>query len=150
MKAVEDAHRRSIIEICSKDYSPAQIEKYSAINYSSEIWEKSINDDYHLVVEVKNIIEGFCHAKIGDNGDGHIVGLYFSPVIAGQGIGRKVIEMTFNYLDQYMPRKIVLTGTVTAKPFYEKMGFIAVERKIITIRGAELPCYRMEKVLKEK
>ena len=116
MKAVEDAHRKSIIKICSKDYSPDQIEKYSAINYSSENWEKSINNDYHLVVEVNNTIEGFCHAKIGDNGDGHIVGLYFSQVIAGQGIGRKVIEMTFNYLDQFMPRKIVLTGTVTAKP----------------------------------
>ena len=31
MKSVEDAHRRSILEICSKDYTSDQIEKFAGV-----------------------------------------------------------------------------------------------------------------------
>ena len=147
MKSVEDAHRKSILEICSKDYTPGQIEKFSGVKYTSDIWENSINKEYHIVVESNGKIEGMCHAKVRENGDGEIVGLYFTKEIAGKGIGRKVVEMAFDYLDQFNPKKIILTGTVTAKPFYERMGFVEVEEKKANIRGAEITCFLMEKVL---
>jgi putative acetyltransferase len=150
MKAVEDAHRRSILKICSKDYTPDQIEKFAGVKYTSDIWENSVNNEYHIVVEVDGNIEGMCHAKIREDGDGEIVGLYFTEEVAGKGIGREIVEMAFDYLDQFSPKKIVLTGTVTAKPFYEKMGFVEVEEKKINIRGADLTCFRMEKIINAK
>ncbi|MBT4790185.1 MAG: GNAT family N-acetyltransferase [Halobacteriovoraceae bacterium] len=145
MKSVEDAHRRSILEICSNDYTLDQIEKFSGVKYSAEIWDNSVNNEYHIVVEVSGRVEGMCHAKLREDGDGEIVGVYFSKVIAGQGIGRDVVEMAFDYLDQFKPKNIILTGTLTAKPFYEKMGFVEVEKKKINCRGALLDCFKMEK-----
>ncbi len=147
MNSVEDAHRRSIIEVCSKDYTADQIAKYSAVKYSPEVWENSVNNHFHVVVEVKGKIEGMCHARLLEDGVGEIVGLYFSRVILGKGIGREVIEMAFEYLDQFDIKKIRLTGTVTAKPFYEKMGFIEIEKLQQNIRGAMLDCFRMVKEL---
>ena len=147
MRSVEDAHRRSILEICSKDYTADQIEKFSGVKYTSDIWDNSINNEYHIVVEVDGKIEGMCHAKLREDGDGEIVGLYFSKVISGQGIGREVVEMAFKYLEQFRLKKIVLTGTVTAKHFYKKMGFVEKVEKKINIRGAEITCYSMEKSL---
>jgi ribosomal protein S18 acetylase RimI-like enzyme len=88
-----------------------------------------------------------CHAKIREDGDGEIVGLYFTKEVAGKGLGREIVEMAFDYLNQYEPKKIVLTGTVTAKSFYEKMGFVETEEKKMNIRGAELTCFKMEKIL---
>jgi len=34
LKGVENAHRISIRELCSKDYLPNQIERWSDINYT--------------------------------------------------------------------------------------------------------------------
>jgi putative acetyltransferase len=150
MKSVEDAHRSSIQEICSRDYTEDQIESYSFVKYTLDRWENSVNNDYHIVVEVDGNVEGFCHAKMLDNGDGEVVGLYFTRKIVGQGIGRKVVENAFDYLNKYNPKKIVLTGTITAKPFYEKMGFIEIEKKKINMRGAELTCFKMDKLLNER
>ncbi len=150
MKAVEDAHRRSIVEICSKDYSEEQIEKYSDVRYTPERWENSINMDYHISVEVDGIIEGMCHSRLREDGDGEILGLYFSKIIAARGIGREVVKMAFDYFNQFNPPKIVLTGTVTAKAFYEKMGFIEIEDKTIDLRGVKLRCFQMEKPFAQK
>ena len=150
MKSVENAHRRSILEICSKDYTSDQIEKFAGVKYTSDIWANSINNEYHISIEVNGSIEGMCHAKIREDGDGEIVGLYFTKELAGKGLGREIVEMAFDYLDKYKPRKIVLTGTVTAKPFYEKMGFVETEEKKMNIRGADLTCFRMEKNLDGK
>jgi len=145
MKAVEDAHRRSIQNICSKDYTSHEIEKFSAVKYSTDIWENSIHNDYHIVIERDGIIEGMCHAKMNDNRIGEIVGLYITDKVIGTGCGRKLTEMAFEYLLKFNPIKITLTGTKTAKPFYEKMGFKEIEEKIVDIRGAQLTCYQMEK-----
>lgn len=147
MKSVEGAHRRSILEICSKDYSADQIEKYAEVKYTSDIWENSINNEYHISVEVDGNIEGMCHAKVCENGDGEIVGLYFTKKIAGQGLGRKVVEMAFEYLSSFKPKKIILTGTITAKGFYETMGFVEIEKKQVNLRGALIDCFQMEKKL---
>ena len=147
MKSVENAHRRSILEICSKDYTSDQIEKFAGVKYTSDIWANSINNEYHISIEVNGSIEGMCHAKIREDGDGEIVGLYFTKELAGKGLGREIVEMAFDFLFKYKPKKIVLTGTATAKPFYERMGFVQIEEKRINIRGAEIKCFNMEKNL---
>lgn len=145
MKAVEDAHRRSIKKICSKDYSPEQIEKFAAVKYTEDRWEHSINNDYHIVVEKDGVVEGMCHAKVHENGEGEIVGLYFTDKVIGRGIGRKVMEFAFEYMKEHKAKKFFLNGTITAKPFYEKMGFQVVEKKKASIRGTEIDCFLMER-----
>lgn len=144
MHAVEDAHRKSIQEICSKDYDEDQISKWSNVNYNEEIWANTIHNEYHLVVEVDGQVEGLCHAKVDQHGHGHIVGLYFTKVVAGKGIGKEVFEMAMNYLREVGAKNIFIVGTVTAKGFYEKMGFHVAEKTQTTTRGATLECYKME------
>lgn len=145
MQAVESAHRKSIIELCSKDYTPEQIDKYSNVKYTPDRWEASVNNDYHICVEVDGVIEGMCHSRIREDGHGEILGLYFTKAIAGNGIGREIVEMAFEYFKKFNPAKIVLTGTVTAKPFYVKLGFREIKEKTIILRGVEIECFEMEK-----
>ncbi|MCB9091396.1 MAG: GNAT family N-acetyltransferase [Halobacteriovoraceae bacterium] len=147
LNEVMDAHRRSILELCSKDYDENQIKCWSSINYSSDIWECSVNKEFHLVLEKNNKIEGFCHACVHGNSVGEIKGLYFTKEIAGQGYGRKVIEKSLDYLKKYNCNKCIISGTKTAKPFYEKMGFNCIEDQTLNIRGADLTCYKMEMYL---
>ncbi len=147
MEAVMDAHHRSIVELCSKDYNEEQIRCWSSVKYSDEIWRNSIENEYHLAIEKNGKIEGFCHSCVHKDGIGEIKGLYFTKEISGQGYGRKAFEKSLSFFKENECKKIIITGTKTAKPFYEKMGFSCMDKKVLNIRGAELICYSMEMYL---
>jgi putative acetyltransferase len=144
MIEVMRAHRLSIKEICSKDYNPEQIEKWSDVKYTNEIWEDSVNKDIYYVIEVDGRIEGFCHSQVHANNVGEIKGLYFTKVVQGTGLGREVFELSMNNLRADGCKTFFIFATKTAKGFYEKMGFREVESLNIQVRGANLECYKME------
>lgn len=143
-RSVEAAHIRSIREVCSKDYSADQIEKWSAIKYSDDIWHNTVNRDCCYLVVKGSVTYGFCHAKIHENNRGEIVGLYFTPEIIGQGLGRTVFDKCMTYLDEHLTKTIFIRGTKTARGFYEAMGFKVIESGTLQIRGAEIAYYYME------
>jgi putative acetyltransferase len=147
MKSVMRAHKLSIEEICSKDYTSEQIAKWADVNYSNDFWEKSVQEENHFLIEVANSIEGFCHSMVHENGDGEIKGLYFTKVINGRGIGREVFELSIDFLRQNRCPKVFIFATKTAKGFYEKMGFVEIDQLLINVRGADLECFKMEKNL---
>lgn len=53
MLKVQIVHRDSIIDLCSKDYTSDEIKHYSNVIYTEDIWQRSINDQYHIVVELE-------------------------------------------------------------------------------------------------
>ncbi len=148
MAGVMDAHRRSILELCSKDYRPEQIQAWANVNYSKDIWQRNIELEFHYVIEREKQIEGFCHSRIHDDGTGEIKGLYFTKKISGLGLGRKVFELCMRHIYERNCPTVLITATKTAKGFYEKMGFRIVQEAVIPIRGIEVECFRMEMVLK--
>lgn len=148
MESVMKAHKLSIEQICSKDYSEFQISKWADVNYSTDVWVKSVTDELHYVVELEGSIQGFCHSKVHENGDGEIKGLYFTKAISGRGIGRELFELSMKNLIENHCSRVFIFATKTAKGFYQKMGFNEIEALTINVRGADLECFRMEKLLK--
>lgn len=144
MPEVIRAHSVSIKELCSKDYTPEQIEKWSDVNYSKEIWKTSVINEFHYVIEVDGRIEGFCHSKVHDDSKGEIKGLYFTRVVQGKGLGRELFELAMKNLRGCGCKEFFIFATKTAKGFYEKMGFVEVESLNIQVRGSVLECYKME------
>lgn len=144
---VNDAHVRSIREVCSKDYEPHQIEAWSSVIYDQEIWDKNVTNDIFYVLEKAGRVEGMIHGRVHDNSIGEIMGLYFTPEIIGQGYGRKAFEIVMDEIKQTKPEKVVISGTVTARPFYEAMGFSVKEIKLSNIRGVDIQTNEMELIL---
>ncbi|WP_417334717.1 GNAT family N-acetyltransferase [Halobacteriovorax marinus] len=144
MEAVNAAHRRSIKEVCSKDYTAEQIEKWSDVTYALERWKNTIENECCYILEQNNEIYGVCHSKIHDDNRGEIVGLYLTPEVIGKGLGRKIFEKCLSYVKDFKPALVFINGTITAKGFYEAMGFHAVEEKQINIRGADVKIHYME------
>lgn len=143
---VNRAHVYSIKEICSKDYTPLQIDRWSDLKYSDDIWSNTVLNDCCYVLEEKDNseIHGFCHAKIHPDGRGEIVGLYFTSDVVGKGMGREIFLKCLEYLKAHQARVIFLIGTKTAKGFYQKMGFEIIYKKVAQIRGVEIECFYME------
>jgi len=143
--AVKEAHIRSIREVCSKNYSSRQIEAWAQPPYSDEMWERALKTQYHQLVEVDGKIEGFCHATVHEDGTGEILGLYLTSKATGLGVGKEIALQALEYIRSHQPKKIIVESTLTAKGFYEKLGF-KLDYEILDhkIRGEIIECFRME------
>ena len=63
---------------------------------------------------------------------GEIVALFVSPDYAGQGVGRRLADLALEIASDIDSGEIVLESTLTAMPFYQKLGFTEVSRGFFT------------------
>jgi hypothetical protein len=79
------AHRRSIRELCSKDYTSEQIAAWSGMNFQEDRWCQTMDQDLVLVIsDQQDNIFGFEHLQVHGDSDAEIAGLYFVPEATGQ------------------------------------------------------------------
>ncbi len=147
-KEMFDAHKRSIREICSKDYRPEQIEAWAGFQYIPEHWPTTMQKDYVWVVVVEGRVQGFGHFILKSVVQGIVGGLYFAPEVTGLGAGKKILQEMFTIAQDKKLEKITLDATKTAKKFYELVGFKQIsDVKMLSIRGQEIESVPMEKCL---
>lgn len=93
-KRIIEAHRRSIREVCSKDYNQEQIAGWSGRNFKEERWCQTIDKDFVWVIsnDTQNIF-GFGHLKFIENAQAEIAGFYFIPEVIGRGFGKQLIQL---------------------------------------------------------
>lgn len=67
------------------------------------------------------------------------------PDYRGYGLGRRAVEEMEDWLREFGYTKAVVESRDVAVHFYEKMGYVMVDKNII--HGDTFDCIRMEKVL---
>ena len=144
-QGIIDVHIRSIREICSKDYTDSQIEAWAGRKFKPELWAQTMDRDFVWVVESEGLIYGFGQLAIMDEDHGEIQGLYFVPEVTGNGLGKKMFSEILKTSRDHHLKKLRLYSTITAKTFYEALGFLQNESDTtIDMRGVAIPCYPME------
>ena len=142
---IKEAHHKSILEICSRDYKKEVVEAWANIPYDKDRFKKCLATEHYEVVEIDGVIEGFCHANLPKEQTGEIQGLYLSPKAIGKGIGVKLVEQAMAYFKKNKVSKVIIMGTRTAKSFYERMGFKQAGNSCFhETRGVKIECYPME------
>jgi GNAT superfamily N-acetyltransferase len=141
---IAEAHRRSIHELCSKDYAPEQIADWGGARIKPERYVESItkNSEKFFVLDDSGTIGGFA-GWFGEE----IQGFYMHPEYVGKGWGRKLFQVAETDFWQATQHPIcTIISTITAKLFYEKMGYKVVSPYVRTFRsGVSLDCWKMEK-----
>lgn len=139
------AHRRSIREVCSRDYTPEQIAAWSGRDFQEVRWHETMDRDIVWVVaDASDNIYGFGHLKLITE-SAELMGLYFVPEAIGRGFGKKMIELMRKECDLKKIKTISLTGTKTAKKFYEVAGFAQVgPMKEVSIGGIPIGVFQMQ------
>ncbi len=144
-QGIIDVHVKSIREVCGKDYTPEQIEAWAGRRFKTELWHQAIDRDYIWVIEADKSILGFGHFAVMDENNGEVLGLYFIPPVIGNGCGRKMFAEFVKVAKEHNLTKINLHSTITAKSFYESLGFHQNgSDTTIEMRGIAIPCYPME------
>lgn len=143
------AHKRSIRELCSKDYRPEQIATWAELVPQEGQWHQDIDQDLVWVIsDQQNRIFGFGHLQFYKNQEAELAGLYFVPEVAAKGNGKKLVQLMLHECQKRKIQKIKLSATKTAKVFYERVGFTQIGPITeIKIGGKSIECFRMQMIL---
>lgn len=127
----------------SKDYTKDQLDAWASPNNNMDIWNQRFINTNTVVAEECGIIIGFGNM----DSTGYLAMLFTHKDRQGQHIGTKII----NNLEQYALRdgikKIYTFSSVTARPFFESLGWRTICDNTVMRSGVCLKNYRMEKNL---
>ena len=152
-RGIHDAHMRSILEICAKDYTEEQLNGWGRRPYSEERRVATIRDHKVWVIARETEIFGYAHFQTEQsNGkrSGYCNALYLTPEVAGRGFGRKLMDLMVTEALNEKLERIELYSTITSAAFYLKNGFrlLPGPQHVTMQNGVRIPSYPMERWLK--
>lgn len=122
----------------AKDYTPEQLNAWATGLVDTKAWNTSFLQHTSLVAEQDGMIVGF-----GDiDSKGYLDRLYVHKDWQRQGIGRALCQ---GLESACSAPKLTTFASITAKPFFEAMGYVAVKKHQAYRQGVMLINYLMEK-----
>jgi GNAT superfamily N-acetyltransferase len=122
--AIHNLHTRSVSGLCSQDYPREVIEGWLAGR--SPDGYKGLPKGEMYVFEENGLILGFSHVR-----PNVIVALFVDPEHARKGVGRALFEHALGLIRASGATPIPLEATVTALPFYLRMGCTEIRRSFV-------------------
>lgn len=136
-KEVAELFYNTVHIINAKDYTKEQLDVWATQEVDLEKWNQSLQEHYSVVAVDNEIIVGF-----GDiDKDGYLDRLYVHAEYQRKGIATAICKQ----LEQAVEGKITTHASITAKPFFEKMGYRVVRKQEVERRGIFLTNFVMEK-----
>lgn len=130
-------------KVCSEDYTTAQINAWASSSNDSSHWRKILTTQLVLIAEFQNNIVGF--ASLTDKG--HIDMFYVHHQFQHQGIGRQLYTAILTRAHTKSISRLEAAVSITAKPFFEAMGFKKIAKQTISRQGVELSNFKMYTLL---
>lgn len=130
---------QSVKSLCCDDYSPSQIKAWIS-GADKARWNREFIERHTTVAVADGRIAGFCDCE----SNGHIDRLYVSPEFAFKGIGAALVA---DAEKSHGNPVSTVEASLTAKPFFEKLGYTVIEKQSVFRRGEYLTNFRMKKAL---
>jgi|SRR5690606_5745489 len=132
----------SILEVCKPDYSTEQLSVWSSGINNKKRWQNIFANQLVLVAQKNGHIKGFCTL------DGNYIDLFYvHKDHLRQGIARKLFAEIEKSAKQQGHIELTSDVSKTARPFFERMGFIVKTEQIVEIKGVEMTNYKMSKAI---
>lgn len=148
---IHEAHMKSIQELCSKDYTEAEIKAWGHRPYNEEHRLFAITNHIVYIVEINDSIEGYAQLKFYNDNDikkAHVMGLYLTSRTSGKNLGTQSLQKLLAEAQKNGVQQVTLESTLTSKVFYLKNGFSEKGSiETISINGQEIRCIPMSRSL---
>ncbi|MBB3205799.1 putative acetyltransferase [Rhodopirellula rubra] len=131
--------RHTIREINRRDYSPAQINAWASDDISLDAWAKRFEGRIAYVATHAGAIVGFTDMTEAGNLDR----LFVSADFQRQGIARQLVLKLIENATEWDCDGITTEASITAKPFFESMGFTVIQEQSVQCRGIALTNFEM-------
>jgi putative acetyltransferase len=133
----------TVREINVRDYSSSQVKAWAPDDIYFRNWVEVCSSRFTYIADDEGVIAGF--GELEPNG--HIDCFYCHKNYQRCGVGRqiywaieaKAVELSLN--------RLFVEVSITAKSFFQRMGFSVVQKQEVTCRGESFVNYVMEKSL---
>ncbi len=123
-----------------KDYDEKQTEAWAPSDMNYTHLEEALNKNYSLLAVEDGIIIGF-----GDiDESGYLDHLFVHKDYQGKGTATALCDRLETIRDF---KEIETHASITARPFFEKRGYMCIKEQTVEIRGAFLTNFVMRKAI---
>ena len=135
----------SVRNSCKKDYTPEQIEAWIQ-RASPERWQELFTSGLQFIVaeETKSFrITGFTSF----NSQGYLHSMFILPQFCGKGIATMLLDFAEDFARNNHIPNLFSEVSITARPFFEKRGFIVEQEQLVKVNNVEMSNFQMRKSL---
>lgn len=140
-KALWEVYFHTIRNINCRDYSPQQVQAWAPRDFDFALWQKRVTELKPFVALVNGVIAGYSDLQQ----DGLIDHFFCHHQFQGKGVGRALMSHIFALGEQRGITRYYSHVSLTARPFYERMGFEVVKQQTLDVRGQQLTNFVMQK-----
>ncbi len=135
--------RNTIRTVNSRDYSPAQVEAWAPDDIDAGGWRQRVRGLDPFVCESGGRIVGYADLQ----NSGYIDHFFVHHEVQGKGVGKALFAAIEGKARDRQLAELTAEVSITARPFFEKMGFDVVRPQTVTMNDVELTNFRMRKAL---
>ncbi|MBD2341081.1 GNAT family N-acetyltransferase [Calothrix sp. FACHB-156] len=125
------------------DYSENQVKAWAPDNINFRNWAKICAERFTYVADDQGVIAGFGELET----NGHIDCFYCHKNYQRMGVGSKIYATIEAKAYELGISRLYLEASITAKPFFLRMGFSTITEQQVERRGEIFVNYAMEKFL---
>lgn len=129
--------------LAKADYTPEQLHAWAPALLGAEHWRRRTAALEMRVCLVEGRLAGF----IGFSVAGYIDLLFTRPEFARRGVARALLLEAERWLWEVDVRRTTTHASLTARPFFEAMGYSCILSQTVECRGVELRNFEMAKRL---
>lgn len=138
-KELVELFYNTVHTVNAKDYTEEQLNVWATGEVDLEKWNISLQEHFSMVAVDQGILVGF-----GDiDNTGYLDRLYVHADYQRKGIATALC----NQLEQAIQVNITTYASITAKPFFEKRGYIVVKEQQVERQGIFLTNFIMKKMI---
>lgn len=131
----------TIRTVCTSDYTPVQIEAWAASAKDLEKWNSKLAAQYFWVAEIDQQLAGFGSLA----GENYLDFLYVHKDFQRRGVARALLHAVEEKFRESSAPYLESDVSITARPFFEGMGFSVVRENRNQVRGVEIINFKMRK-----
>lgn len=135
----------TIHSVCKDQYNESQLSAWSSSSQNDQRWQELISTQYVLIAELNDKIVGFASLKDGN----YIDFFYVHKDFQRKGIAKELLLRIESEAASYGTLVLTSDVSMTAKPFFEKNGFLVVKEQENLRKDVVLINYKMMKETKD-
>ena len=130
----------TIHSINTADYTPVQLDAWAPKDVDLHAWnQRLLRNDYAVVAELNGVIVGIGSA----DGAGYFDLLYVHKDYKRMGVATLIANDIEKYLYRKGAQIMTTDASITAKPFFEKRGYVVLKQQSVESKGQILTNYKM-------
>lgn len=144
--AIAQLFHETVRIVNASDYNAAQLRAWAPDDLYFRDWATRCTACFTYVAVADADVLGFAELSA----EGQIGCFYCHWAYQRQGIGRQLFQALLTQATHLHLTRLTVEASITAKPFFEALGFRTVQRQRVICRQQQLINYRMVKNLDEK